>query len=158
MFQMQCPSPEGTRVCSGLPGEGQPVRGLKTTGSWGAVKLGMAHCSWVSPQPSPLCQSSSQPLSLGFGSSRTSGPAPRPPWSTPRLSSRTPSQRSTVTCAWCSCWEPGGPLDGPRFLKIPKCLPSASPPVPLTLQIPRGLGKTRRKLPQELFLLPSPSL
>ena len=99
------------------------------------------------------------------------GPALRPPWSTPLLSRRIPSQRSSVTCAWCSCWEPGGspgpaslPEDpkapafrqtsGPTCFPKPQCcaVPSRFSPVQLCVtpwtaarQAPLSMGFSRQE-------------
>lgn len=92
-----------------------------------------------SPQTPPLCQSSSRPSSLGFGSSRVPGPTPATPWSTPRSSHRTPSQRSTVTCAWHSFWELGGPPGPAPLPENPKALAPHQSSQPTGSPSPQGV-------------------
>lgn len=108
------------------------------------------------PPPPSFCQSLSQRSSQDFGSSHASGHTPTPPWCTPRLRSRTPSQRNTVTCAWCSCWEPGGPPMFAPFPKTQKCsLPQSS--CPTSLQVPGGLYQTRSSFLRATLTPPSPT-
>ena len=140
-------SPEQACVWSGLPGEGTPSSWAWAAGAW--VQLGKA---WPTapgcfPLTPPLCQNSSRPSSLGSGSFHMPGPAQMPPWSTPRLSHRTPSQRNAVTRVSCSCWEQGGPPALAPLPKNPKPLAFCCPRVPLTLQIPKDLCETRHSHP-----------
>lgn len=95
-------------------------------------------------------QSSSRPSSPGFGSSHAPGPSPTPPWSTPPSRLRTPSQRKAVTCAWCSCWEPGGSPALAQLPPNPKSLLSASPPAQLLSKSPRVCAKAGPAAPTTL--------